>query len=169
MRILAVTVYAFLVACSSSKKSKSETAVELTHTVNDRHIHPASSRRMNFVPHSNFVQLTVTPKSSESSEHVPGWLVSWHPPISNELVNATSAHPAIFTASIPYSQKANGRLLLGTDSTTYHPPAYLIRSRKIQVEFTYDIDESQLPLSGKLGLPPLYRSSLSATLPSTLP
>ena len=175
MKTLAVVVCAFLVACASSSPPRTEPEVALTYTVEHGRIDltatvtPSSSRPTFFVDHPDFVRLSVTPQSSGSSQYVPGGLVSWLAPTSNELVRATSAHPAVFTATIPYSHKPDGRLLLGTDSTTYHPPAYLVRGGKVQVEFRYEIDESQLPVSWRLGLQPLYRGSLSARLPFTLP
>jgi hypothetical protein len=174
IKTLAVVVCAFLVACASSRPTRTEPEVALTYTVKHGRIDltatvtPSSSRPTFFVHHPDFVRLMVTPQSTESSEYVSGGVVSWLAPTSDELVSASSAHPAVFTASIPYSRKPDGRLLLGTDSTTYHPPAYLVRGRKIQVEFRYDIDESQLPVSWRLRLQPLYRGSLSARLPFTL-
>ncbi len=175
VKTLVGVVCAFLVGCASSTPTRSAPEVALTYTVKDGRIDltatvtPASSRPMIFVHHPDFVQLMVAPQSTESFEYVSGGVVSWLAPTSNELVRATSAHPAVFKASIPYSHKPDGSLLLGTDSTPYHPPTYLVRGRKVQVEFKYVIDESQLPVSARLRLQPLYRDSLSARLPFTIP
>lgn len=175
MKLIAFTMTALLAGCLSPPSSREQPRIALTYTAGHGRIDltatitPASPRTLTLVGHPDFVRLEVRPRSVASREYVPGGCISWLAPTASDLVTATTARPAVFKATIPYSQKPDGRLLLGTDSTTYHPPAYLVRGRQLQVDFSYNVDDSQLPILWKLGLQPIFRQSLQANLPFLLP
>lgn len=173
-RVAIVCLCLCVSACNSPISTALDPEVTLSYDVTKDRINvkatvrPADGRTLTLVDHPDFVRLDVEPPSTEKSQYVPGGVISWMAPTSKDLVKATAFQPAIFERSIPYSQKPEGRLLLGTDNTPYHPPAYLTQGRKLKVKFSYGIDNSQMPFRWKLGFLALYRKPLRAELPFVL-